>query len=98
MRLTAVGQPTAQPTGFLAVAVWTAILTFIMIELVGTAGLRVSEEVEIERLDITVHGERWAAARCTVDFAAAHCTGDAPRRRRLVPCLSVSAAPSRSSC
>jgi len=43
----------------LAVGVWTAILTFIIIKVVGLlVGLRVSEEVEIEGLDITVHGER----------------------------------------
>ncbi|MEM9439738.1 MAG: hypothetical protein AAGA73_04775 [Pseudomonadota bacterium] len=35
------------------------MLSFIIIKIVGAiAGLRVSDEVEIEGLDITVHGER----------------------------------------
>lgn len=56
---TAGGQLVIQLTGLLAVGVWTAILTFIIIKLIGAlVGLRVSEEVEIEGLDITVHGER----------------------------------------
>ena len=56
---TAIGQFTVQITGLLAVGVWTAILTFIIVKLVGAlVGLRVSEEVEIEGLDITAHGER----------------------------------------
>ncbi len=62
---TAVGQLSVQLTGLLAVGVWTAILTFMIIKLVGAlVDLRVSEEVEIEGLDITAHSER----------------GDAPRR------------------
>ncbi len=53
------GQFGVQILAILAVGVWTAILTFIIIKLVGAlVGLRVSEEVEIEGLDITVHGER----------------------------------------
>ena len=56
---TAMGQLTVQLTGLLAVGVWTAILTFIIVKLVGAVvGLRVSDEVEIEGLDITAHGER----------------------------------------
>jgi Amt family ammonium transporter len=56
---TALGQLMVQVTGLLAVAVWTAILTFIIVKAVGAiVGLRVSDEVEIEGLDITVHGER----------------------------------------
>ena len=56
---TATGQLIVQITGLLAVGVWTAILTFIIIKIVGAvAGLRVSEEVEIEGLDISAHGER----------------------------------------
>ncbi len=46
-------------TCLLAVGVWTAILIFIIVETVGAlVGLRVSEEVEIEGLDITGRGER----------------------------------------
>lgn len=57
--VSAAGQFGVQVIALLAVAVWTAILTFIIIKLVGAlVGLRVSEEVEIEGLDITIHGER----------------------------------------
>jgi Amt family ammonium transporter len=57
--MTAAKQFGVQVIGVVAVAVWTAILTFIIIKVVGAiVGLRVSEEVEIEGLDITVHGER----------------------------------------
>ena len=56
---TAIGQLTVQVIGLLAVAVWTAILSFMILKIVGAiGGLRVSDEVEIEGLDITVHGER----------------------------------------
>lgn len=57
--MTAGGQLGVQAIGLVAVGVWTAILTYIIIKLVELmVGLRVSEEVEIEGLDITVHGER----------------------------------------
>ena len=57
--VTAFGQLSVQVIGLVAVAVWTAILTYIIIKIVGLlVGLRVSEEVEIEGLDIRVHGER----------------------------------------
>ncbi len=57
--MTASSQFGVQVIGLVAVGVWTAILTFIIIKVVGLiVGLRVSEEVEIEGLDITVHGER----------------------------------------
>lgn len=56
---TALQQFGVQVIALVAVGVWTAILTYIIIKLVGLiAGLRVSEEVEIEGLDITIHGER----------------------------------------
>jgi Amt family ammonium transporter len=56
---TAGGQFGIQVIGLLAVGVWTAILTFIIIKVVGAiVGLRVSDEVEIEGLDIRAHGER----------------------------------------
>ncbi|MGI9500772.1 MAG: ammonium transporter [Geminicoccaceae bacterium] len=56
---TAAGQFGVQVIALLAVAVWTAILTYIIVKVVGAlVGLRVSEEVEIEGLDIRVHGER----------------------------------------
>ncbi len=57
--MTAGSQFIVQIIGLLAVGVWTAILTYIIIKAVGlVADLRVGEEVEIEGLDITVHGER----------------------------------------
>ena len=57
--MTAGGQFGVQVIGLVAVGVWTAILTYIIIKVVGLlVGLRVSEEVEIEGLDIRVHGER----------------------------------------
>ena len=57
--MTAGGQFAVQVIGLVAVGVWTAILTYIIIKVVGLlVGLRVSEEVEIEGLDIRGHGER----------------------------------------
>ena len=57
--VTAGSQFGVQVIAILAVAIWTAILTFIIVKVVGAlVGLRVSEEIEIEGLDIRVHGER----------------------------------------
>ena len=52
------GQLIVQTTGVLAVAIWSAIASYIIIKIVqATCGLRVSEEDEIEGLDFTSHGE-----------------------------------------
>jgi len=38
---------------------WTAIASFIILKLISvTIGLRVDEQVEIEGLDLSQHGER----------------------------------------
>jgi len=48
-----------QVIGVLAVALWSAIATFVIVKIAsGMFGLRVPEEDEIEGLDITSHGER----------------------------------------
>lgn len=52
--MTAAGLFGIQVIRVLAVVDWAAILTFMIIRVVG---VRVSEEVEIEGLGITVHGE-----------------------------------------
>ena len=45
--------------GVLATAVWSGVLSYIIIKVVGgLVGLRVGEEDETEGLDITTHGER----------------------------------------
>ena len=47
----------AQAIGVLAYAVWAVVLSFIVFGILkATMGLRVSEEVEIEGLDISEHG------------------------------------------
>ena len=49
-----------QVTGILATAIYTAIVTFILLKIVGmlTSGIRVSEEKEQQGLDITDHDEK----------------------------------------
>jgi Amt family ammonium transporter len=48
-----------QVVGVVAVAAWSALLTFIIVKVASAFfGLRVSEEEEIEGLDIISHGER----------------------------------------
>ena len=48
-----------QVVGVVAVAIWSALLTFIIAKIAsGLFGLRVREEEEIEGLDIISHGER----------------------------------------
>lgn len=48
-----------QTVGVVSVAVWSAVASFIIIKLASAIfGLRVSDEDEIEGLDITAHGER----------------------------------------
>ena len=52
------GQFGIQLVGVLATLVWSAVLTFVIIKVVtALVGLRVEREVEIEGLDVTVHGE-----------------------------------------
>ena len=53
------GQLYVQFVGVLATVAFTAIVTFVILKLVGVLlGLRVSEEQEIEGLDIVMHEER----------------------------------------
>jgi Amt family ammonium transporter len=53
------GQFTVQLTGVVATIVFTAVVTFVILKAVGAmVGLRVSEEQEIEGLDIVLHEER----------------------------------------
>jgi Amt family ammonium transporter len=52
-------QMMVQATGVLATVAYTAVITFILIKLVDVLlGLRVSEEQEIEGLDLNLHDER----------------------------------------
>jgi Amt family ammonium transporter len=52
-------QMMVQATGVLATIAYTAVITFILIKLVDVLlGLRVSEEQEIEGLDLNLHDER----------------------------------------
>lgn len=56
---TAGGQFVIQLTGAAAVLVWSAIASFILIKITSAlVGLRVPADVEVEGLDLTVHGER----------------------------------------
>ncbi len=54
------GQLAVQATGVLATVVFTAVVTYVILKLVGVlvGGLRVDEEQEIEGLDIVLHEER----------------------------------------
>ncbi|MEE9196431.1 MAG: ammonia channel protein, partial [Alphaproteobacteria bacterium] len=55
---TILGQLSIQAVGAAATLVWAVGLTFIIVKVVDAlVGLRVSEEDEIEGLDITTHGE-----------------------------------------
>ena len=53
-------QLTVQVIGIVAVGVYTAIATYIILKVVGmmTGGLRVTEEEEREGLDLVSHDER----------------------------------------
>ncbi len=48
-----------QATGLVATVVWSAIVSLIIVKIVGgiTGGIRVTEDDELEGLDITNHGE-----------------------------------------
>ena len=49
----------AQALGLVATVAWSLVISWIIIKAIGgTIGLRVSEEDEIEGLDLTSHGER----------------------------------------
>ena len=53
------GQFGVQLTGVVATVVFTAVVTYVILKIVGAmVGLRVSEEQEIEGLDIVLHEER----------------------------------------
>jgi Amt family ammonium transporter len=53
------GQLWVQFVGVAATIVFTAVVTWVILKLVGAlVGLRVSEEDEIQGLDITLHEER----------------------------------------
>jgi Amt family ammonium transporter len=48
-----------QVLGLIAVAAWSLVVSWIIVKIIQTTiGLRVTEEDEIEGLDITSHGER----------------------------------------
>jgi Amt family ammonium transporter len=48
-----------QLLGILAVVVWSVLVSYIIIKVVGAmVGLRVDEEDEVEGLDLVAHGER----------------------------------------
>jgi Amt family ammonium transporter len=47
-----------QVTGIVAVAVWSVVASYILVKIVkATVGLRVSDDEELEGLDVTAHGE-----------------------------------------
>ncbi len=49
----------AQVLGIVVVALWSLVISWVLVKgIQKTTGLRVSEEDEIEGLDITSHGER----------------------------------------
>lgn len=52
------GQVWTQFLGTLATIIWCAVVSFIILKVIdATIGLRVSKEVEVEGLDINLHGE-----------------------------------------
>ena len=55
----ALAQFGVQLTGVVVVGVWSAALTYGIVKVVGAlVPLRVSEVVELEGLDVNIHGER----------------------------------------
>lgn len=57
--ITITDQLWVQMIGILSVAVWSGVITWVLAQIISrTIGLRVSEESEIEGLDIIAHGER----------------------------------------
>ena len=56
--MTIASQFGVQLTGFAAVLVWSVFATYILVKIVqATVGLRVSDDEELEGLDVTSHGE-----------------------------------------
>ncbi len=53
------GQVLIQVEGIAATLIWTAVATFVILIVVNilTGGVRVSQAVEVEGLDINLHGE-----------------------------------------
>ena len=53
------GQLGTQAIGVVATVVWAAVLTFVVVKIVGalTGGIRTSEDEEIQGLDLVSHGE-----------------------------------------
>jgi Amt family ammonium transporter len=58
--VTASGQLVTQAIGVGATVVWSGIATFVIVKIVGmlTGSIRVSEDQEVEGLDLAAHGER----------------------------------------
>ncbi|MEP6145887.1 MAG: hypothetical protein ABJ201_00645, partial [Nisaea sp.] len=57
--ITITDQLWVQMIGILSVALWSGVITWVLAQIISrTIGLRVSEESEIEGLDIIAHGER----------------------------------------
>ena len=52
-------QLVTQVVGVAATVVWAAVLTFVVVKIVGalTGGIRTSEDDEIQGLDLVSHGE-----------------------------------------
>ena len=47
-----------QVTGLVAVLAWSLVASFVLVKIVqATVGLRVSDDEELEGLDVTSHGE-----------------------------------------
>ncbi len=56
--MTIVSQFGVQLTGFAAVLVWSVFASYVLVKIVqATVGLRVSDDEELEGLDVTSHGE-----------------------------------------
>jgi Amt family ammonium transporter len=52
------GQVVTQLIGTVATIVWSGVISFVILKVVdATVGLRVSKEIEVEGLDINLHGE-----------------------------------------
>jgi Amt family ammonium transporter len=52
------GQVVTQAYGILATIIWTGVASFVILKVVDAiVGIRVSKEVEVEGLDINLHGE-----------------------------------------
>jgi Amt family ammonium transporter len=53
------GQLGIQAVGVVATIVWSVVMTFVIVKITGAlVGLRVSEDDELEGLDIAIHGEK----------------------------------------